>query len=444
MAAPDTNFLTISVSLDTVVLATADFGTPIVVAYTDAWSGNASRTYTDIASVAVDFPSSGVGSATYNACAAILSQNPHPPSVKVARAGAAVASKATIKILNRIAQGSVWKFNICGINVTYTETATETPTTIALALKTAADTALSGLTTQLAATDTITITRAHLNASLPIICTKEMAANSEFAVTTTFGTAANTALDSILAVDGSWYGLCFAQQQSIAQIKLIEAWSQTAQTKFYVFCISEAGERTQGSGDVFFDAKAAAYKYCLGLFTNTVMDVNADAAYLGAMLWRTPGSYTMTFKNLASVPADDITATIAAAVKAQNGNTYQSWRGFSCLQSSLVPYGVQQDTITTVQKIIEDLAVEEATLLTSTPKVPYNDAGRQMVIDAIKRVLERHAGYGAIEASTIKITAPTAASQATADRTARLFCGFVFSAKFTSAIESITVVGHLS
>ena len=87
---------------------------------------------------------------------------------------------------------------------------------------------------------------------------------------------------------------------------------------------------------------------------------------------------------------------------------------------------------------------EEATLLTSTPKVPYNDAGRQMVIDAIKRVLERHAGYGAIEASTITITAPTAASQATADRTARVFRGFVFSAKFTSAIESITVVGHLS
>lgn len=84
MTAPVSDTITLNITRDTVGVARAGFGTPLLLSATAAWSGGErTRTYTSLADVAVDFPNTT--GPEYLAAAAVFGQTPKPRSLKIGR-----------------------------------------------------------------------------------------------------------------------------------------------------------------------------------------------------------------------------------------------------------------------------------------------------------------------------------------------------------------------
>ena len=88
MAAPLSDTVTLTITQDSVGLARASFGVPMVLSHNAAFAERV-RTYSGILEVADDFDTD---SPEYLAATALFSQSPHPTSLKIGRA----ANKPTL------------------------------------------------------------------------------------------------------------------------------------------------------------------------------------------------------------------------------------------------------------------------------------------------------------------------------------------------------------
>lgn len=448
MTAPITRFVTITLALAATAVGSANFSTPLIGAYTDAWTGNAVRSYQSMTEVAVDFPATGVGSAVYNAANAIWSQTGAPQIIKVARLGAAVASVSTLKISAAQGAGFVWTVNVCGYDLSYTEVALDTPTIIASGLVSAATAYTATFTAANSASDTVTFTRAVKNADLPIIRAKAIAEISVLTATETFGTAAATGLAAVQAIDNDFYGVCLAQNTE-AQAKSAGSWVD-AQEKLYAYCNSDGENKATGTtGLLFYDMKASAYKRAIGFFHDTASDQHVDAAYLGVVLGQLAGTYTGTFKPLTGVPVDDLSTTNSGYIIAQNGNTYEYWMGTPMTNGSLCSSGINQDTITLADKLKNDIQVEIGLVYANNPKIAFTDDGIDIIVNAIKKPLNFYVANGglAVPPSALKapwVTAPKAVDVSSAKKLARTLPNVKFGAYIAGAIEHVEIAGVLT
>lgn len=449
MTAPITRFVTITLALAATAVGSANFSTPLIGAYTDAWTGNAVRSYQSLTEVAVDFPATGVGSAVYNAANVLWSQTGAPQIIKVARLGAAVVSTSTLKISAAQGTGFVWTVNVCGIDLVYTEAPADTTALIAAGLVTAATAYNATFTANVTSpTDTVNFARVAKNADLPIIRAKAIAEISVLTATETFGTAAATALTAVQAIDNDFYGVCLAQNTE-AQIKSAGSWVD-AQEKLYAYCNSDGENKATGTtGLLFYDMKASAYKRAIGFFHDTASDQHVDAAYLGVVLGLLPGTYTGTFKALTGVPVDDLSTTNSGYIIANNGNTYEYWMGTPMTNGSLCSSGINQDTITLADKLKNDIQVEIGLVYVNNPKIAFTDDGIDMIVNAIKKPLNFYLANGGLATtpSALRapwVTAPKAVDVSSAKKLARTLPSIKFGAYLAGAIEHVEISGVLT
>jgi hypothetical protein len=443
MAAPNDRFVVVNISLAQVPNTKPAFDKTLLGTYTDAWTGNGAREFADLTAVAVTFPSTGVGSGTYNAAARYFSQTPKPTSLKIARLGAAVVSVFTLKILAPNATGYVWTFTVNGITVSYTEAGGASASTIASGLKTAADTALSGVTTQSVSTDTITFTSVSKDFDLNVVRSKDFAERTEYANTTAFGTTVSVGLTALKPLDDVWYWFALVNPTEAA-IKSAQTWLEADGGKFGIFSTSDSENRTDVSGNVLHDGKAASYQYSMVLMHDTQSANHWGPGMAGRLSTMTIGKYTSTFKTITGVTADEVNSTVSNAVRTQNGNTYEAWYGVSMNQSSVTPIGINQDAITIIQKLRSDIIQSLATMFAAHDKVPFTNAGTELAKDAIRTPLEAMAKNEGLVVESIVVSVPELTDITTADKAAHYLSGTTFNAVLSGSIEKVQVNGYLT
>jgi hypothetical protein len=165
------------------------------------------------------------------------------------------------------------------------------------------------------------------------------------------------------------------------------------------------------------------------------------AAWNGERLPFDAGEATWAFKTLSGVTTDTFTTTQRNAVLNKSGNIYESVGGVSITQFGTVASEEYIDVIRGIDWLESRLQEEVLQLLINSDKVPYTDAGVQLVEGIIRGVLKEGVDQGLLAEGTIELTVPKVADVSAADKAGRILPDVEFSAQLAGAIHKVEITG---
>lgn len=268
------------------------------------------------------------------------------------------------------------------------------------------------------------------------------------------------------ANNGAWYALILDSNSS-AEIQAAAAWAEATGTggKYLFWNNSDWGNwQTSVSNDVFSKLQTAAYVRDFGLQNNQQLLCYAGAALCSQVLAMNPGSYSLAYKTLSGVPADNDTTLPEAGAMALNsytasnptgkgklGNYYKTVAGVNWTFPGITPSGEYADIALFVDWLFVNMQADVVGVMAGLPKLPFTDFGLGLLGDAIDFRLRLGASptYGGIVPDgqdpnrPIKVTVPKASSFTPAQRQTRNASGFSWSAGLSGAILVANVTGSL-
>jgi len=411
----------------------------------DAWATNEVRSYTTFSSVAADFSATDANQRTVNlAAAAFFSQDPRPTTIKIGRLPTPASGQATSIDGNDMATstdivGSVTSPDgtVTAISVTWNTNLTTTMTDLQTALS-----AISGLTCGAPSGDVVVATADTAGQQFYYDFTTEGVDVRDTSATWAY----DTQLDVILNVDPEFYAVC-VENNSPVNMDKVARWALTNDrmcgfgpqyTKPAQFV---TGEFTAGADYTALMANDAAW----GLFTAEPRSTFKEAAWFSNMLPRDPGSATWAFKQLAGVGADTWTPTERALIEASahKANHYAAEAGVGITRPGKMFGGEWIDVVRGLAWLEARMEERIFSALVNSPKIPYTDAGIAVIGAEISAQLQEAEDRGVL-ASGWSVTLPTAASQATADRAARILRDIDFAGTLAGAIHTVNIAGTVT
>jgi hypothetical protein len=425
----------IRISASTVTPSRASFGVPLVAAYHEL-PGAAVQAFRSLA----EAEEAGITAADYPVLHGILSalfaQRLRPPVVKVGRRtdNVAQALRLTPSVTT---EGFVYKLTVDGEELTYTVEAAATATTIADAL----EELIEGVGTGITATPGAGFLDLAPAAGETIAISSR---SKELRLEDRSAAAASLAADlsAFELEDSDFYGVLLDLQSS-ANIVAAAAWAETRTKLLVVRTADYAATDGASTTDVLSLLEASSYARTVPMYHP---DVGAypDAGWLSERLTADPGSDSWAFKRLAGVSVYRLTGTEEAAIKAKNGNVYTSVAGIPMTRWGVSAAGEYADVTRGIDWFQARLGERVAYVLSNNPKIPYTDAGVDVLRGEILAQLE--------EAQNVGFVAPTPAPVVTAipvadvsvlDRAARNYPGLSFEAQLAGAIHKLTIRGTL-
>lgn len=237
------------------------------------------------------------------------------------------------------------------------------------------------------------------------------------------------ALQACQLSNPSWYGVVLALASPTNQNwKDLAAFCQSTPMKICAIATNDpAAINVAAATDIGYGAASlpstgnstgseislAAYMNVMG-YTKTIVIYSddesgaADAALFGAILWRTPGSYTAMFKQLAGIATDNLSATQevnahgtpGVAPIAPNGkclNTYENVGGVPMVSLGQVASGEWIDVMIFIDWLTAAISTSVFSTLANAPgKVPFDETGLVTVENAIRQPLNQGIVNGGI------------------------------------------------
>ena len=380
----------------------------------------------------------------------LCSQRPRPKDFKIGRR--ALPFTQVINLVPSVtAAGFVYSGKINGISFTYTVLASATTATISTALATligglAAGVTASGASTTWCACTTTTPGKViRYTEIVPELQITDVTADPGIV----------TDMAAILAADTDWFCLLL-DSQSEAEVDAVAAWIET---KRRIFCFGTADYGCKVSAtttDVLSDIKALSYFNTGGFWHHEVGTLIA-AGIMGSFLVTLPGTSTVAHKKVPGVAPSDVapngTPYISdsedANVQAKNGNTYRTVAGNGNTFPGKVASGDFFDATRFIHFMYARLQESVIGVLQNNARIPYSDAGIEIMKGAILNPLLSwvRLPYGALsdakdEAPTV--TAPKAADVDATSRIGRILPDVSFSARYLGAIHTMIVAGTVS
>jgi len=426
--------VTTTIQVGTVSPSRRGFGTPLILAYHTAWTGDEVRSYSSFADVANDF---GVNEPPYLMAQKFFSQNPRPTVVKIGRLPAPATGQVTT--IDATDYDIVEQPNIQG-----TVTSPDgTVTTIDVAWTTDLATTLAALDTALDAISGLTAS----TTSPEVFATADNPGEMFFFNFTTLGIHVhdetltwgyNTRLANVVDNDPDFYAV-FVENNSPVNMDEVAAWA-SANGRI-------AGFGPQMTKPALFTAVGTllANDDAFGLFTKKPRSSFPECAWAGKMLPTDPGSATWAFKKLNNVVADDYTKTERVFIEntTVKGNHYVSEASIGITRPGKMFGGEWIDVVRGIDWLEARLQERLFTLLVNSPKVPYTEAGFGLVVAEIRGQLREAEARGLIDAGWTVTYLPVL-SQSTADRAARIARSFEFQARLQGAIHQINLIGTVT
>jgi len=440
-----------SVTRSDVFPSATGFGTPMFLAQHTFWL-DLLKSFTTLA----ELTTAGVPSyhPIYRMAQVAFGQSPRVKSFVVGRR-TSYTPLVALTIVDAT-PGKVYSFSVtdqAGLttNIAYTVLAAATTSTVATAIAALID-PLVGVTAASAAA-VITVTGASGQyfsiGGLPLL--SMMTVTDVTAGTSAADLAADLAAIAVyeVAVGSavSWFGFSI-DRGSEAEVKAAALWTE-ASKKIFAARSSDSGIASSSSTDLASDLVALAYKRTVCLYDQADLAGFIDAAALGLMLAKQPGSATWTFKTLAGVAVSRVNSAEENFVLAKNWSSYTRVAALNILYEGKTPSGGFIDA--TISISFTEARLQEAIygLLYSLDVVPYTQQGIDMVVASAHKILDD--ATSPKRPNPIFNPKPRALVEAIlesgvtiADKATRRLTGVRWSGKLAGAIHGVTVAGTVT
>lgn len=205
-----------------------------------------------------------------------------------------------------------------------------------------------------------------------------------------------------------------------------------------------------GIGGILFDKNAdrTMVFYTSNSYDSVALtgDEYPEFAYLGRLLPELPGSVTWNFKQLSGITVDNLTDTGRGNLADKNINWYNRFGGVTIAEQGTMASGTFIDLIRGSDFI--QARMEEAIFsrLVNTPKIPFTNAGVDLIVNDMSAVLQRAVEInGILRADPYPvISKPLIADVPFNDRALRCLPDLTFTGEFAGAIHKVCIRGTIS
>tara|TARA_R110002012_G_scaffold215674_6_gene386734 strand:- start:6053 stop:7327 length:1275 start_codon:yes stop_codon:yes gene_type:complete len=413
----------VSISLSTKTITQKGFGTPVFLGESMKLDRRV-KSYANITEVAIDFASSDP---EYKMASAAFSQEKTPASIMI---GKKVVATSTAITAATNSSGDIVNINKTAHNLESGTSVTVTGFNEAEYNGTFEITKIDGDNFQYTAASTPSATPATGSGS--------------YTVSETWANAIQKCFD----FNSTWYALAIT---SAVEADILSAAGKIEVLKRIFLARSSDADNLDSAdtGSILYQLKQLGYDRTFTIYNGDTANYFADAAWLGRQLPTTPGSSNWAFKSLTGIIADDLLSSQSSAVFTNNGNTYETFAGQSITRYGKVASGEWIDIIRGADWLQARLQENLYSTLINVEKIPYTDAGGDIIENKIREILDEGVENDFIAADAdgvgkYKITVPDVADISSADKLARLFSGVSFTATLAGAVNKIAISGNLS
>jgi hypothetical protein len=432
------DFVTISISADSVGVQEAGFGVPLILSTNADWVERV-RFYESLSDVAADFETTDY---EYLMASAIFASAVNVEQIAIGRCALPPTQKYTITPA------------VVTDEIDYTVTINGTDYTFTSGVGTTNDLIVAGLLALINAGsgDTLTATG---TATLILTANTAGAFDSvEVADTSLLSIVQDhvdpglaTDLAAIALEDSSWYFILHAFNSKACAL-IIAAYAE-ANDKLFVCQTGDSNNVTLASGGDTNTSTMAAIQNAEYVRTAVIYhpttDAFADCAWVGRCAPLDPGSETWAFKTLAGVDAVTMTSTHETNVEAKDGNHYQETAGVNIAFPGTVGSGEYIDVVRFRDWLKARMAERIFAHLAAANKIPYTDEGIAVIeADVRAQLVEGIAAGGLASDPAPVVTVPRASAVSEADRTARILRNVKFTATLAGAIHGVRITGVVS
>ena len=167
-----------------------------------------------------------------------------------------------------------------------------------------------------------------------------------------------------------------------------------------------------------------------------------EAAWIGRVLPNDPGTATWNLKTLAGITVDNLSAAQISVLDAKKANYYVTIGGVNVTQNGNMAGGEWIDIVQAIDWLEARIQEDVYSALINVEKLPFTDAGIQVVEGKVRGVLE--AARKANIVASYTVTVPKAADVPQADRAARILTGVEFEAILAGAVHKVKIDGFVS
>jgi len=166
-----------------------------------------------------------------------------------------------------------------------------------------------------------------------------------------------------------------------------------------------------------------------------------EAAWLGRVLPALPGSITWKFKQLAGQIASKLTGTERTALRTKFSNYYNGVGGVDIMEEGWMADGSFIDEIRGVDWIHARMQEAIFARLVNLPKVPYTNAGVDIIVTEMRAVLTRAENQGILVPGLSTISKSDVRDIPFNDRASRILPDLKFNATLQGAVHEIKING---
>ena len=366
---------------------------------------------------------------------AVFSQAIVPPSIKVGRRQSDDISSITP---NPVVDNTAYTVTINGTAFSVNSGVAATATSIATLLFTAINAGGEPVT---ATDNTGSISLSPDVAAVPY--SASTTANLDVIVDAAGAESLTVAISEIRNVDDDWYALT-SESHAVADIAEVAAVIQTLK-KIYAYSTNEAATITSGTGDIFSTLSALNFDRTIGLYDPDADTMFPEAAWLGVMLPKDPGSATWAFKTLVGQDADTLTPTESSNARGKNGNTYETLGGVDITRFGTSAEGEFMDITRGVDWLESRMQERIFAKLVAADKIPYTEQGVAIIEAELRAQLRDAIAAGVVAAEpAFSITTPVVATISSVVKATRCLPTINFTATLQGAIHKVVVVGSVT
>lgn len=253
-----------------------------------------------------------------------------------------------------------------------------------------------------------------------------------------------TDLGAIYSEDIEWYGLLLDLDHEL--IANEAATFIEARELIYGASISDTQVRDSAvTTDIMSDFKAAQVFRSYAIYSGDDSGF-AAARWMGELFPLDPGSATWAFKTLSGIVADKLAADGSDVnIEAKNGNHYQIVNGRGVTLQGVMGSGEFIDVTRGRDWLKARMQERVFDLLSSAKKVPFTDAGVDLIRNAVEAQLQEGISAGFLAATPVPVvTVPLVADVSSTDKANRLLPDVEFSATIAGAIHAVEIDGVIS
>ena len=421
----------VNVNVENVSVSRASFGTMLHLGLHKVFTER-SRVYTSVAGVLAD--GFAANSKEIAVATAVFSQDIVPTSIRIGRQ----QTDDIVITPTTIADNTDYTVTINGTPFTIDSGVAATATTIATALDVAINAGAEPVTS-VDGTGFITLNPDVAAVAYSVSVTANLTAVPDAAGAETL----TVAIAAIQADNDEFYALT-QESHVAADVLEVAAIIQTLK-KIYVYSSSDADILTGVATDIFSLTSALNYDRTMGLYDPDADTAYPEAAWLGVMLPKDPGSATWSFKTLVGQDADALTPTESSNARGKNGNTYETIGGVDITRFGTTAEGEFMDITRGIDWLESRLQERIFSKLVAADKIPYTEQGVAIIEAEIRAQLREAIAAGVVAAEPeFTITTPVVASISAVVKATRALPTITFTATLQGAIHTIVIVGSVT